>query len=134
MTVNRIAALATSVAVIVTIVAGLFLAGSPSEQRMARFDKERLSDLRYISNSVERYWRERHRLPEDLSELADGIIVTRIPMDPESGASYSYEITAKDAYRVCAVFDGRSADPEADGFWAHERGRHCFQFDYSGRD
>lgn len=134
MTINRIAASVTSVAVVVTIVAGLFLAGSPSEQRMARFDKERIADLRFISSSVERYWRERRALPNDLSDLVDGRLVSRVPADPANDASYTYEVIAKDTYRICAVFDGQSTDSEADSFWAHEDGQQCFAFDYSDRD
>lgn len=128
MTINRIALIGATLAFAIAIGIGLYLAGSPAEQRLVRFDQQRISDLMQIRTSIDGYWRTHRSLPSRASEDVIGIPMDRVPRDPKSDAAYEYEVISDDAYRLCAVFSRPSADRLVDDFWAHEPGRHCFEF------
>ena len=66
MTVNRITAIVSSAVVIVAIAAGLYLGGSPGEQRMVRMDERRVQDLNQLANAVQIYWQQQDELPANL--------------------------------------------------------------------
>lgn len=127
MTSQRLAAAASIVAVVASVIAGFMLSGSPSEQRLRRLDERRLEDLQQLTSAVDTYWRQQRRLPANLDGLADGRWLARVPSDPVSGLPYRYDKASAQAYRLCADFD--RAAPQPDGFWAHPRGPHCFAFD-----
>ena len=53
MNVSRIAALVASVVIVAAIGTGLYLTGSPGEQRLQRFDQQRVMHLTQIRQSVD---------------------------------------------------------------------------------
>jgi len=128
MTVSKIAALSGSLLVAVAVLVGLYLAGSPSEQRLLRFDERRVHDLQSISLSIQAHVDKADRLPDDLSELVDGQLLTKLPLDPVSQEAYVFELTSQNSYRLCAEFS-RASDsiPEQD-FWFQDGGYQCFNF------
>lgn len=128
MNVHRLAAVASSVAVAVIVVVGLYFSGPPSEQRMARLDDERVMELRDLARSIENYWDDYDTLPVELGSLIDGRRRTSLPRDPETGADYEYEATSASSYRLCATFSRASNEGEED-FWVHDAGRQCFSFE-----
>jgi hypothetical protein len=132
--VNRIAALGAIVAIVAAVGIGLYLVGSPGEQRLVRFDQQRISHLVQIRKSVDGYWRTHRALPARVDEDVIGITMQRVPRDPETGAEYEYEVSGDDAYRLCAMFSRASADYLADEFWAHDAGRYCFDFEVTEHD
>ena len=127
MSANKIFAIAASIAVAVVVVIGLYLGGSPSEQRLIRYDERRVTDLRSISQSIRRRWNRVGTLPDSLPELVAGQEARRIPVDPDSGESYEFELTADNAYQLCASFARPSVKPLPGDFWAHEAGHQCFE-------
>ena len=134
MNVSRVAALAASVVIVAAIGIGLYLTGPPGEQRLGRFDQQRVMHLTQIRQSVDEYWRTHRALPARVDEDVIGITMQRVPRDPENDAGYEYEVRGDDAYRLCAVFNRASADHLADEFWSHDAGRHCFDFRVTERD
>ena len=129
MSIHRIAAFASTFVVVVAVIAGLVITGSPAEQRLIRFDGERVSDLREIARLTRRYWDKRQSLPADPVDLVDGVALRRLPLDPGSGLPYEYTADpAASTFELCAVFARPSADTPQD-FWYHPAGRHCFQFE-----
>lgn len=130
MNVNRIAAWSSSAIVAVVVVAGLIIAGSPGEQRLARFDQMRLEDLQGIQRGLTVYWDQHGALPDDLGDLVDGRALNALPTDPASGDAYAYSRRGARAAALCAVFDRPSTDVEPGSFWHHEAGRRCFDFDF----
>lgn len=125
--------LTAGVAVIViaaAVVAGLMITGSPREQRLARFDERRVTDLSSLSNSLSRHYLETGELPETLTELMDGRIRSSLPRDPVTDRSYGYEFTGPRRFELCAEFARASPASMEDEFWAHPAGRECFEFDF----
>jgi hypothetical protein len=130
---HRIVALASGAAVIVAVAAGLWVVGSPGEQRLRRLDDRRVSDLRQIAYAVLGRWNERQSLPAGTADLADGLYLARLPADPVTEAAYEYRVTSEREFELCAVFDRPARQDEAGDFWYHEAGRHCFAFDATER-
>ena len=128
MNVNRVAALAAITTFITAVGIGLYLAGSPAEQRLMDFDQQRLMHLAQIRNSVDTYWRTHRALPSRIDEDVIGIALSRVPRDPETDVGYDYEVTGDDAYSLCAVFNRVSPESMTGEFWAHDSGRYCYEF------
>src|SRR3989344_532301 len=85
--------------VLVAIISGFFILGSPMEMRLVRFDTQKVSDLQNIQWQVVNYWQQKEKLPASLEEL----------QDPLSG------------YTVTAVDKGLDGDS-----WQHGMGEVCF--------
>ncbi len=126
--------------VIIALVLGFILVGSPSEERAYRFDDQRVSDLSQIQNDIiNNYWITKRKLPEMLSQIPNGINVVSIPVDPETSAEYEYRVTAPLSFELCATFSKPSRQnistavkpaplgPYSDENWQHGAGRICFE-------
>jgi hypothetical protein len=127
MNTTRLLTIVSSATVIIAVVAGLYLSGSPGEQRLLRLDERRVSDLLRLSFTISNYWDETARLPAELAALVDGQRLRSVPKDPQSGAAYTYEIADVDSYRLCAEFARASLETVSGDFWAHPAGPHCFE-------
>ena len=124
--------LVASIAIVATaVVAGLIITGSPGTQRELRMDERRVADLRGLSNSLSRRYRETGRLPDTLGALVDGRLLAVLPRDPMTAAAYEFEPTGRTTFRLCAEFARKAMPAGADDFWAHDAGRQCFDFDYA---
>lgn len=127
---NFFAALATFV-MIISVGAGLFIIGSPSDERMRHMDNRRVEDLRKISNDVDLFKTRHRRLPAALEELSREPGATANFRDPRTAQSYEYRLLNAGTYELCATFE-RDSVIEAYGgvsFWAHKAGRQCFQLE-----
>lgn len=131
MTVNRIVAIACVVVVIMAAIAGLYLSGSPAEQRLLRMDERRVRDLHNLANAIQFYWQEQDALPASLRDVVDGRRLDRLPVDPNTRREYDY-LPQENAFRLCANFDRASPANDQVEFWSHPAGRHCFEFDTTG--
>jgi hypothetical protein len=137
----------TAAVVLISIVSGFFIVGSPAKQRQIRFDERRVGDLQNIQGSVINYWTQKNTLPVKLEDLNDSISGFMPPLDPESSLAYSYEILTPLSFKLCAEFRLASLDkkygvkngmssPAVDYYkgyyggpsenWSHEAGRQCF--------
>jgi len=129
MSVQRLAATGSSVVVVAAIIAGLWIIGSPAEQRLLRLDEQRANDLRQLSSAAEFRWSRDDRLASAAPELVDGRYLSRLPTDPGTGEPYEYRVTSERSFEVCASFDRPSRSELVGDFWFHESGRQCFGFD-----
>ncbi|MBI5413526.1 hypothetical protein HZA42_04230 [Candidatus Peregrinibacteria bacterium] len=128
--------------ILVSIIGGFFIIGSPATQRMRRFDEQRVSDLQNVQSQIVNYWSHKKVLPTDLGALKDTISGFVSPRDPETAAQYEYSATGSLAFKLCAVFNlpdtsnnGKFSDPYyapvpmsvyVQDNWGHEEGRVCF--------
>ncbi|HUY62848.1 MAG TPA: DUF5671 domain-containing protein [Candidatus Paceibacterota bacterium] len=139
----RLVGWATAVLVLVTIVAGFFIVGTPWEARLYRYDEQKVSDLQEIQAQVVTYWQAKQQLPGSLADLTNAISGFTAPTDPQTGAAYEYQAQGVHSFELCATFNAetqpyapsvRSA-PLAPGVtkpaemdvWYHGAGRVCFE-------
>ncbi len=135
---------AAGVLVLVTIIAGFFIIGTPQEMRAQKQDAIRLQDLQNIQWQVVNYWQQKEKLPASLADLADPISNAIVPVDPQTKESYEYKTSNALSFQLCATFateggmnglQGRSipvpAEPKSVGKdiqdnWQHTAGKVCF--------
>lgn len=125
---NRLFAMVASVAVIAAVVAGLFLAGSPADERLRRLDEIRVNDLRNLNAAIDSHMRRNNFMPRDLASVVDGRQLMELPVDPESGAQYEFTQIDSGSYQLCANFSAPYSGEAELSFWAHPAGRSCFTF------
>ena len=124
------------VLVLAAVVSGLFIIGSPAEQRLQRFDQQRVNDLQNITWQIENYYRTNEELPKSLDEL-DISDPRMVLQDPETAERYNYEIIADKEYKLCAKFNLSSEESDSsyrypvakDYDWSHPEGEYCFKRD-----
>lgn len=108
--IRKKAAIAASAVVAAVIIVGFFIAGSPFEQRLKKLDERRVSDLQTIQSQLLNYWQSKGSLPTSLAELRDDISGFREPVDPETGASYEYNVLGPLSFELCADFKTASGE------------------------
>jgi len=136
---SRIIIAIASLVVIASLVGGFVIMGSPMKMRDLRFDDQRLSDLQSIQWQLINYWQQKGSLPSDLALIEDAISGFYLPIDPETGAVYTYEKTGKLSFKLCGTFtlpsrtDVRGRGLESpmmvsgpDEGWRHDAGVTCF--------
>jgi len=107
---------AVSALVVIAIVLGFMVAGSPSTARKSGFDAQRANDLREIASCITNFGMNQKRLPETLSELSQSgqyAYCSARLTDPETGAPYEYQVISSGIMRggvkegqieLCAMF------------------------------
>jgi len=122
------------VGVLIVVGAAIWVLDSPAEERRRQLDRQRVEDLRAISNAVDAYWTREDVLPADLEALTDWQNLDVRPSDPVTGAPYRYQVTGERSYRLCATF--ATTDPGGKPrrswqrypiYWNHPPGDHCFE-------
>ena len=131
------------VIVAAAIITGFFIVGSPTTERLFRFDEQRIQDLQSIQWQITDYWQNKQKLPAELADLNDDLRGIKVPTDPESGANYEYYIDSTYTFRLCATFNKPSRSGPGETYveypkpydtslsgadnWQHEAGTACFK-------
>lgn len=133
--------------VVIAIIAGFFVAGSPQAERIRRLDQRRVENLQNIQSQIIFFWQQKNRLPNTVDELRDSISGYVPPRDPKTGASYEYRVLGELKFELCADFKTESREnvpsrenvmavPQKIGpasqsieseNWQHGIGRSCFE-------
>ncbi|MDO8523530.1 MAG: DUF5671 domain-containing protein [bacterium] len=121
-------AVVSTCAVVLAIGVGIYITGSPYQERRVRLDQEKVNELSGIQNAVIRYWEEKKKLPESLTDTD----IRTYVRDSESIKEYEYKILNKETFSLCAEFktsDKQDQDVKQYGLnkWAHEAGKVCFE-------
>ncbi len=122
-------AIITSVVILVFIVLGFVVIGSPRTQRLLRYDDQKVQDLSNIQYQVINTWQISGQLPEKLD----------MPNDTQTNKPYEYRKTGPMSYELCAEFNlGSQPNVDKDTYvttqrylktndtWIHPAGHHCF--------
>ena len=125
------------------VAAGFFVIGSPEDMRMQRLDARKTGDLQSIQWQIVNYFQQKEQLPADLAALNDPISSFMVPVDPQSGAAYTYRVMGEYSFALCAVFNRDSVDTAGQGeysardkvypsrgindTWEHGSGEVCFE-------
>ena len=130
--------LAAGALVIIAIISGFFIMGTPGQVRLMRFDGQKVSDLQNIQWQIVNFWQQKETLPKTLADLEDPIGGFIPPVDPQTGESYGYTATGKLSFDLCAVFNAESRDGSSvekmpvraygsiEENWQHDAGEVCF--------
>lgn len=126
--------------VVVSIVLGFTVIGSPRKQRLMRYDQQKISDLQNIQSQVVTYYQQKGTLPASLDALRDTLSYYSIPNDPQASAPYIYKVNSKMGFELCANFNLDSqnylnkpgyngayyyGDPNNEN-WTYKKGEYCF--------
>ncbi|MDD3102252.1 MAG: DUF5671 domain-containing protein [Patescibacteria group bacterium] len=140
----KILAWVISGVVLISIIWGFFILGTPAIQRDRRLDEQRVSNLQEIQERIVNYWTQKEKLPQNLGELEDSISGFIVPQDPETVVSYEYNVTGPLSFELCATFNASSKNPKSispaklrsspalnqfgslQQNWDHETGKTCF--------
>jgi len=133
---------AVGLLVVLTIIAGFFIIGTPAQARVARMDAQKVSDMQSIQWQIVNYYQQKQALPQTLDQLQDPISGYMIPNQPETNKPYEYKLRGGLSFELCADFGGVStrqeglsmAEPAAlrlkgdlgVGSWQHDKGNECF--------
>jgi heme/copper-type cytochrome/quinol oxidase subunit 2 len=137
---RKIWVICSSVAILIAIILGFSVIGSPSTQRMIRYDNQKVSDLQNIQWQVVNYWQRKEILPTKIEDMIDPISGYSLPSDPQSGEMYVYRKTGLMSFELCAKFNKESnastnqmtmmPAKRGEGFtenWMHGMGEKCFE-------
>ena len=132
--------------VLVSIILGFVVIGSPADQRAYRLDNERISDLQNIQWQIVNHWQQKGVMPQRLENLSDPLKNNNLPVDPETGEAYTYTRKGNLSFDLCAGFRRDSAHMTPMGYsmmgpryeaydmmipegenWQHPAGKHCFE-------
>ncbi len=143
---KRFTAIGTSVVILLSIVCGFVLVGSPVQQRAIRFDLQRTTDLQTLQWQILNDWTTKGKLPTHLTDLNDSISGFVAPTDPVTHQPYGYNIKGDLSFELCATFVTDSAKtpgakipsylatpaspygvPDLPSSWDHKAGFVCFE-------
>jgi hypothetical protein len=137
--------------VVIILVAGIFIAGTPTQQRRIRFDTQRINDLQTIQGQIVQTWISKAKLPTSTAQLSDSISGFVAPVDPETQQAYEYRVLETYSFELCATFSaigdsntsfgpseqtkaimatdsfGLPLTTDLEGTWKHGVGRACFE-------
>jgi hypothetical protein len=132
----------TALVVLVAVVSGFFIIGSPASQRLVRFDEKKVNDLQNIQWQIVNFWQNKERLPNSFVELEDPISSFMVPVDQQTSEEYGYNVISDLSFELCAVFNKEDAGLSGenirvakpfggsgieDSNWAHGEGEVCFE-------
>lgn len=100
---------------LLSVVAGFFVIGTPTDLRMIRYDEQKVSDLQSIQYQVLNYYQQKGELPESLAVLADPLSSYMTPVDPQTGAAYVYRVTDTLSFELCGTFNRPTPDTKGQG-------------------
>ncbi|MEL7051936.1 MAG: hypothetical protein AAGM45_09125 [Cyanobacteria bacterium J06588_5] len=144
---DKLFAIASTVAVIVAIIGGFWLLGSPNKQRLIKLDQERVQNLETVAREIKNetsgssYENTEGTKDEPLPDrLSESIRNRDFAQDPVTGDVYEYNRLNDEAYELCATFaTSTEADSQAQrnsGYqynnnyrWEHPEGRHCYEIE-----
>ena len=129
-----------SLIMLISVIGGFFIIGSPAEQRKIRNDEIRVNDLRSVQYNVLEYWQKTETLLVNLEDLNDPLSYYIEEKDPVTGELYEYKVIDELTFELCAEFETEineqnnyldrpiyEKDLIGDENWRHSVGRDCFE-------
>jgi hypothetical protein len=127
---NSLAAVATTIAVVIVVVLGFRALGGPGSQRQVRTDQRTLQILGQLAQQINSKWQSGGKtLPSNLDNFPESA-----KKNPVSGTVFTYRVKSPTEYELCSTFltDNRNApDVNTGDPWLHPKGDYCFSFDPS---
>lgn len=140
---RKIYSIVLAVIILIFIIVGFSVFGSPRAQKLIRYDMERVTDLQNIQRQVINYWQSEGFLPQSLEDMTIKATYIDIPKDPETEEPYDYRISGDMTFELCATFNKESIDNNLNqrptmpiyekeyylenSNWNHGEGEQCFE-------
>lgn len=138
---KRVWLISSLVLVILSIVLGFVIIGSPKTQRLKKYDMQKVEDIQQLQSQIVSYWQVTGKLPENLIELASEYGYVNIN-EPDSKKQYDYGILSPQSFEICANFnfDSEKNNPYSRAIisekynystpsdWSYVRGQSCFTY------
>src|SRR3989344_5756627 len=105
---SRLVGYAIGVLIIITIVGGFFIVGTPWQARLYRYDEQKVGDLSNIQYQVVYYWQAKQKMPATLADLSDPISGFIAPTDPQTREPYEYAVKGMRAFELCGTFNAKA--------------------------
>ncbi len=126
-------AIASTILVIIAIIFGFIVGGTPLEARLRNQDIQRTNNLQELSSCVSSFAYDNNRLPVGLNELKSGVrysYCSSMTVDPETQNEYKYRVVSGDQFELCGEFARSTMDefPNSDYYskWQkHDKGQLC---------
>ncbi len=121
------------IVVLLSIVLGFSVLGSPRTQRLYKYDEQKVSGLQELSYRVDTYYSSKGILPSSMVELKSyDSYMEMMVKDQQTGKEFEYVKTGDTTYSVCADFNKESNDAGAKTYysntnWKHAAGRDCLK-------
>lgn len=124
-------AIVTSVCIVIAIILGFSVIGSPRTQRLMNYDALKISNLQSISNQISYYYERNKVLPSNLKVLETDpyMYMYNGTIDEQTGVPYVYRIISPTSYELCATFnfDSTTSRKTTYGVWStYTKGESCF--------
>jgi len=122
-----------SAVVLVAVVTGFLVLGTPGDARKETFDQKRIDDLSNLSNVLV----GRDSLPASLDDAQQIGYWKTNGRDPETNEPYGYHRLSARRFELCATFSTAVTAADLEDYrrgWAHPAGHACFQFTVQGGD
>lgn len=97
---SKIVGALIALVILVSIISGFIIMGTPADQRLLRFDQEKVEDLSNIQFQIINYWQGKGELPEELSVLEESIGGYKVPEDSQTNENYIYTKTGDESFTL----------------------------------
>lgn len=132
-----ISVIALGIFVLVLIVTGVVIAGSPISQKDVQLDNIRIQVFNDIKYQTENYYKANRKLPSSLIEIKSLNI-----KDPETKNDYEYKTQPPYGYQLCTTFSTDNSeiidrsgyanyDSDSASYKKHKKGYDCMTFKIS---
>jgi hypothetical protein len=129
---NSWAGIAATAAVVIVVILGFRVLGSPTTQRLVQSDVRTIRSLTELARQINQTWANSGKiLPDNLEKFPKSV-----KQDPIGAKSFSYHPKSNNDYGLCATFATDNRDMQANSpsdRWIHPKGEYCFEFEASER-
>jgi hypothetical protein len=126
-------AIGSAIVIVVCIIWGFAVLGSPRNQQLLKYDEQKVNDLQNIEGSIQNFYATKGVLPNNFDELLTENYYVNTT-DSQTQKPYEYEKTGNSTYNLCAEFNkeltkadyANQAIMYGGNNWIHGVGRFCF--------
>ncbi len=123
----------SSVLIVLAIILGFIVGGTPMEARIKKFDLQRSDDLQQLSLCISNFAYENEHLPKSLDDLKNNARYDYCAFrntDPETKKEYGYNMISKTEFELCGSFTLSTLDEfqnaNYSSVWqSHDKGEVC---------
>jgi hypothetical protein len=136
---RKIWAVISLVVILISIIWGFTVLGSPRTQQLYKYDEQKVSDLQNLNYQVQDYYQLHSSLPVTIDDLCgQNSLSPNNCVDKQTGKKYEYVMTGQSAktYQLCAIFnkDSNTNDSQVQTYpyvngqsgWVYSAGHYCF--------